>query len=1377
MARKTLTEGGYFLTPSTKTFVIQNKVVPQERLVLITNDRTNQVIYNFSDPSLRALTYNTYGAGQLTSQITGISTTGLAVTFTAANTFVPGQIVTITGVTPAAFNLVGAVVTAATASTFTVASTVNGTYVSGGQVAVNESTVIVLNYNTASMLSTDKFQVVVDEFNERINPSEELTDPVGKLRISDPQALIDTDFEYGTQASKWETLTTTNLRPYAGHQLFNQLPVTDMQTGAAGTKTITVTQATTSVSLTATGTQGNGTYQYYTTASAHNIQPGQWVTVAGMTPAGYNTTSGIPAYVLAVPSTTTFIIAGSQTGQSTVGGTVTINVAPPIGTPVLISDTYNLGANGNYQVTGRASETSWSYISRGSTPTGWASQTIFDANKTVVATGPIFKDAALIGSGSFGFSGQIITVTTTTPHGLSVGNEIAIHGTTATTNAPNGNFAVAGVLSPTQFTYVADATPTGTISHNPLTTTATAALGSSYLTCASVANVLPGMTITGAGIPSGTVVTGVQGTIVSISQTTTAALSTTTVNFFASIFARAQGQVIHRSFDGGVLFSSNAGSNNVSLIRQTRRYFRYQSGKGIQVSSGTILKPTISLDSLTVSGALVAAKTKERHNLQPGYIVNISGANENGYNGNFTVVGVTGLDTFTYAPTSTPAVSPASGNATLAVDTWAGAACRLGIFDQQNGMFFEYDGQTLFAVRRSSTFQIAGRVSVTNNSSTVTQFNAAQTPTLFTKQLVPGDFIVIRGQSYRVDNIASDTSMTIVPAYRGTTANNVIVSKTEDVKIPQSAWNLDKADGTGPSGYRLDLTKMQMFYIDYSWYGAGSIRFGFRGHKGEIIYCHKVQNNNLNTSAYMRSGNLPARYETVAQPATTQITATVGTADTTINVASTAGFYRPVTVTTTATGTNGQPTITVAANTNITVGMFANATNVTAGTVVTAINGNVLTLSANNAGTVSGAATFSTYPGNATIRSGSLTEIVTYTGLTSNTLTGVTRANTATGNASLALTIAVGSNIATVASTTGLQVGQRIVSAAFAEGTKIEYIQGLTLVLSSSPTTANPTVIVPAMSGNTGSPVAFTFSATAPITVEQAFPTFAPIISHWGTSVIMDGKFDDDKSLNFTYGQTVPTQLAPLAGTTAVGTTSGASVNVTLATSNTNIVPGMYVTDAGTAVPRGTFVVSVTSGTAIVLNNAVTLASTALTFSGASTKALMSIRISPSIDNGVPAAFGAREILNRTQLQLRALGVSLLSTTTGNVLVQVFLNGTPFNPLAATNLAWTNAIRDARFTPNSTFAQIADYSTIAATGSPVILQGGEVTGGFLTNSTTTLNLSDVRDLGNAILGGGTGFVNNGIYPDGPDTITIVVTNISTSAQQVVGRFTWTEAQA
>ena len=56
MARKVLHETNYTFTPSTKTIVIPDHI-PRERLVLITNVTTNQVIYNFSDPSLKATSY------------------------------------------------------------------------------------------------------------------------------------------------------------------------------------------------------------------------------------------------------------------------------------------------------------------------------------------------------------------------------------------------------------------------------------------------------------------------------------------------------------------------------------------------------------------------------------------------------------------------------------------------------------------------------------------------------------------------------------------------------------------------------------------------------------------------------------------------------------------------------------------------------------------------------------------------------------------------------------------------------------------------------------------------------------------------------------------------------------------------------------------------------------------------------------------------------------------------------------------------------------------------------------------------------------------------------------------------------------------------
>jgi hypothetical protein len=52
-----------------------------------------------------------------------------------------------------------------------------------------------------------------------------------------------------------------------------------------------------------------------------------------------------------------------------------------------------------------------------------------------------------------------------------------------------------------------------------------------------------------------------------------------------------------------------------------------------------------------------------------------------------------------------------------------------------------------------------------------------------------------------------------------------------------------------------------MAYIDYSWYGAGKIRYGFKTTEGQVQYVHEYVHNNNFYESYFRSGNLPTRYE------------------------------------------------------------------------------------------------------------------------------------------------------------------------------------------------------------------------------------------------------------------------------------------------------------------------------------------------------------------------------------------------------------------------------------------------------------------------------------------------------------------------------------
>ncbi len=94
--------------------------------------------------------------------------------------------------------------------------------------------------------------------------------------------------------------------------------------------------------------------------------------------------------------------------------------------------------------------------------------------------------------------------------------------------------------------------------------------------------------------------------------------------------------------------------------------------------------------------------------------------------------------------------------------------------------------------------------------------------------------------------------------------------------IGQSAWNLDKLDGTGRSGITLDITKTQIFLIDFQWLGVGRIRYGF-GINGLIYWCHQITNANVLSVVYMSNPNLPIRYEIVS---------TTGTAGTLVQICS-----------------------------------------------------------------------------------------------------------------------------------------------------------------------------------------------------------------------------------------------------------------------------------------------------------------------------------------------------------------------------------------------------------------------------------------------------------------------------------------------------------
>jgi len=1036
--------------------------------------------------------------------------------------------------------------------------------------ATNAVTTITLAFNTTSMSSTDKLQIVIDEPAELFAPDEAYLDPVGKMRVSTPQALIDTDFEYGLQPTKWETLTLLNNRPSFFVNTQTPFTITD----------ITVVNA----SLT--------------------------VTVATTTP-------------------------------------------PAVGTPILIQDCIFAGGNGAFLVETVSAGVSFTYTAR--YPFTGTTGSVYNSALTLAFTGSFYTGAAYpIPSQPVIGAAGLVTITTTGSHGLQVGDGIYIANTSVSSgNNISSSYSVASVSNSTVFSVIAPNSPTS-----------------------------------GATVTNGV------------------------------IYARPDGVYLHRPFDGGVTFNTGTPAHNIQTIRQTRRFFRYQSGKGIQISTGTILKPNINIDqidSTTATGSAsvnITVTTKVGHALQNGVTIVVAGCNEAAYNGTFTVASVIDAFRFTYTASTIPSASPATGLPSLSVTNWYGSSSRIGMFDAQNGVFFEFDGQTLWAVRRKSTDQLAGGATVTNGSTTVTGVTYNNSSTKFSKQLVPGDFIVIRGMSYRVMDIVSDTSMQISPAYRGSTVtspNYVTISKTVDIRVPQSQFNIDTLDGNGPSGTVLDLAKSQMFYMDYSWYGSGPIRYGFRDTQGKIIYCHRFVNNNQNLEAWMRSGNLPARYETNTIAPKTTMTANALSSDTTLVVANTFGFPSNGTI------------------------LIANPTSF---------------------------------------------EYATYTGTTGTSFTGLTRAKASTTVSGMS-TVSGSATVTTASSLAGVQVGMLVTNANLPRDTYVVSINtGAGSVLLTQAATATSSGLTFAFIQMSLPANNHNITNTAPIAVYSHVPQFSPTISHWGTSVIMDGQFDADKSLQFTYGETSP--VTAIAGNVATVTVTSGSNTLSIV-NTTPIFPNMLL--FGNNIATGAYVASITAGSP---NNTITMSAAgtgtaAGTVSYNQAVALASLRVSPAVDSGIPGVLGQKELINRMQLSLAGLDV----INNGNFLIQLFLNGVPTQPaLTITSFTGAPAIlnsygRIAQGT--SSLAQVADHNG----GCYVV--GGEVmysfyavnSAGSTNYSVTNVDLTKIRDLGNSILGGG---VNNspaiaGTYPDGPDVLTVVATNIGTANATVQTRISWTEAQA
>lgn len=101
--------------------------------------------------------------------------------------------------------------------------------------------------------------------------------------------------------------------------------------------------------------------------------------------------------------------------------------------------------------------------------------------------------------------------------------------------------------------------------------------------------------------------------------------------------------------------------------------------------------------------------------------------------------------------------------------------------------------------------------------------------------------------------------------------------------VPQTSWNVDELDGSGPGGMTIDPTKLNVYEIDLSYLGAGAIPFYVMTPKGKLALVHVIEYPNSASTPHMKDPSLRLGWAVASLGSTTNLT---------VSGASAAGFVQ-----------------------------------------------------------------------------------------------------------------------------------------------------------------------------------------------------------------------------------------------------------------------------------------------------------------------------------------------------------------------------------------------------------------------------------------------------------------------------------------------------
>ena len=1233
-------------------------------------------------------------------------------------------------------------------------------------------TTLTLDLNTSTLSASDKLAIYVEDRNINMQPWEFGLDAIGRQRVSNPESLIDADFEYGLQNTKWQNVSTINNIPsfyedvgadlvyntngYATFLSSTNLLTSNADTSVNSADAGTPPWVTNDYALLISQTQGNVTpfVSSYLTANV-NSSAERTFTVASTTGVsaldniiliGLPTTGGTTTAVTNITSTATTIVnvtnastAGIVAGTYIIVETNTADIYEVMAVTSVITNAVTVvrqsnGTNpGGVNIdTGKAvfvvntlevaqvqevTDSTTLQLNRGwyniTAANSYVTGTVFQklssnvelvkmttvstaVNGTQTISRSQFNTTALTtaGIGSplirmtglfYGGSNTVPTVTVNVTDSPLAGNDYISLQNTASSNAEGINIVFLGETNnfayyPRRSVAVAPGYPLNTADTSvrqafpytgadfDIVSVASDGGNPSTITVTTryAHGLFPGCPIT-VDMTAGTNASYAEGSfiIIAIPSTTTfqfVARSGAVVSgsLAATINVRSNAVFQSRPFDGGVLMGPGTPTRGAAATRVTKKYFRYQSGKGILFSTGTVLAPSLDVTTVVSDGTTINSNititTDLEHGLNAGATITLSGITTSGYDASgYIVTSITSDTAFVVQAQATlGSATPVLGQQPrINVTGWQGASIRAGLFDDQNGLFWENNGVTVNAVQRTSTFQTAGLVNVSVGSNLVTGDGNCR----FQDQLNVGDVVVIRGMTHSVASITNNNRMTVVPTFRGVTnQTRVKMALRNEIRVRQADFNIDPLDGTGASGFTLDASKMQMYALEYSWYGAGTVIWMLRGQNGQFNWAHRRPNNNISNEAYMRSGNLPARYEAINETPVNSLNGAITDSQTTITLKD-ATDYPPASV---------------------------------------------------------------TYPAYVMIDS----EVIKYSGKSGNDLTGCTRAATFTQ---------------------------------WAEGTSRSY---------------------------TSSAAASHADNSGVILISN---TCVPLVSHWGSAVIMDGDFNGDEGFSFAYNRNnygLPAtvggsqvaflmRLAPSVSNSIIGDLGQRDLinraQLTLDTLTVNVTAGRYLI-TGILNPN-----NIDSANTVWagLNNA------GGGFQPSFTQFAVAPRYSDETSGGVQAAplntVGGFQrsgtMVSSTRVKTFANLTPTIVSSSGsgaNLTVQLQRLKTTYST-TTTSISVQNpgsgyAVGDTLKILGNALGGTSPTNDLALTVAAV---DADITGGerlfaipIQGTGINTLNLAQIKQIGQSSIPG------TGTYPNGPEVLAVVITALSTSSNPV-----------